>query len=333
VTGSLRATALALAAVVGLAEGAAAQAVRVDGSSTVYPISREAARRFMRSESDARIEVAFAGTTGGFAAFCAGDIEISNASRPIDAAELARCALNEIDFIELPIAVDALTIVVHPDNDWARHLTIEELRRIWEPAAEGQITNWSQVRQGFPDRPLVLFGRGQASGTYDYFTGAVVGEVRASRLDYTASEDIELLVESIAAEPDALGFFGIGGFAPNYELLKDVAVDSGNGHGSVFANIRDVQAGRYQPLTRPLFLYVNAARAAENPTLRRFVEFYLDDVARWVVFTGYMPLDEGAYAKAQDHFKNRRTGSAFGGITRYDLTIQDILSGEAAAAD
>lgn len=322
---------LGLALTLTISATATAQTIQVDGSSTVYPISREAAQRFMRTEREARIEVAYSGTTGGFAAFCAGETDISNASRPIDAAELALCAENEIEFIELPIAVDALTIVVHPDNRWVRHLTIDELKRIWEPAAEGVITNWRQVRDGFPDRPLVLFGRGQTSGTYDYFTGAVVGEIRASRQDYTASDNIDFLVAGIAGEPDALGFFGIGGFAPNFEILKDVAVDSGS--GPVFANIREVHAGRYQPLTRPLFLYVNAARAADNPTLRRFVEFYLDDVARWVVFTGYMPLDEAAYRKATDHFAARRTGSAFGGVTRYDLTIEEILSGVAGATN
>ena len=313
------------------AGSAAAQSIQVDGSSTVYPISREAAQRFMRQERAAQIDVAFSGTTGGFAKFCAGETTISNASRPIDLAELEACAENGIDFIELPIAVDALTIVVHPDNNWVRDLTVEELKRIWEPEADGVVTNWRQVRDSFPDRPLVLFGRGQTSGTYDYFTGAVVGEVRASRQDYTASDDIDFLVEGIAAEPDALGFFGIGGFAPNYEILRDVAVDSGS--GAVFANIRDVNAGRYLPLTRPLFLYVNAADAAANATLRRFVEFYLDDVARWVVFTGYMPLDDAAYAKAKAHFRAGQTGSAFEGIARYDLTIEEILSGGARATD
>lgn len=326
-----RCSAAVIAAVMlfGQTSWAAAATIRVDGSSTVHPISQEAARRFMRSHPDARIDVAFSGTGGGFAQFCLGETDISNASRPIDTAELALCAENDIAFIELPVAIDALTIVVHPDNDWARHLTIEELKLIWEPAAEGEITSWSQVRQDFPDRPLVLFGRGQDSGTYDYFTGAVVGEVQASRLDYTASEDIDFLVQAIAAEPDALGFFGIGGFAPNFEILKDVAVDSGK--GPVFANIREVQAGRYQPLTRPLFIYVNAARLEEKPTLRRFVEFYLDSVGLWVVFTGYMPLDDAGYIKALDHLESGRTGSAFGGVTRYDLSIEDILSGDARA--
>lgn len=323
----MRRTLLGLALGLVAAGAAAAETIRIDGSSTVYPISREAAQRFMRGDRDARIEVAYSGTTGGFAEFCLGEIDIGNASRPIDSEELALCAENEIDFIELPIAVDAITIVVHPENDWVQHLTLDELKSIWEPAADGVVTNWSQVRDGFPDRPLVLFGRGRTSGTYDYFTGAVVGEVRASRQDYTASDNIDFLVAGIAGEPDALGFFGIGGFAPNFEILRDVAVDSGA--GPVYANIREVNAGRYRPLTRPLFLYVNAARVAENPTLGRFVEFYLDDVARWVVFTGYMPLDAAAYDKAKAHFAARSTGSAFGGITRYDLTIEEILSGEA----
>ena len=322
---------LALAAILAAPGAAEAQAIRVDGSSTVYPISREAAQRFMRADRGARLEVAYSGTTGGFASFCAGETDINNASRPIDTAELARCAENGIELIELPIAIDALTIVVHPDNDWAGHLTTDELRRIWEPAAEGVVTNWNQVRPGFPDRPLVLFGRGQTSGTYDYFTGAILGTIRSSRQDYTASDEIDLLVAGIAGEPDALGFFGIGGYAPHFEILRDVAVDSSA--GPVFANIREVQAGRYRPLTRSLFLYVNAARAGESETLRRFVEFYLDDVARWVVFTGYLPLDEAAYDRAKAQFAARRTGSAYGGIMRYDLTIDEILSGGAGLSN
>lgn len=307
---------------------AEAQTIRIDGSSTVHPISREAAQRFERRNGDADIEVDFSGTTAGFEAFCAGELEIADASRPINAEELAACAENEVAFIELPIAVDAITIVVNAENDWVEMISVDQLRLMWEPAAEGVITTWSDVRDGWPDEPLVLFGRGQDSGTYDYFTGAVVGTVRESRKDYEASEDISFLVQGIAEDPNALGFFGIGGYFANYEILRDVAVDSGD--GPVHASLEAVQAGDYRPLTRPLFIYVNAAAAEANPTLVDFVEFYLNSVSLWVAFTGYMPLDDASYVTAIDHFENRRTGSAYDGEMRYDMTIPDILERQTA---
>lgn len=300
----------------------AAGAVSADGSSTVYPITREAASRFARRHRDTPVNVAFAGTTAGFAKFCAGETDISNASRPMNREEMVACAGNDIAYIELPIALDALTIVVHPDNDWVDHITLEELRRLWEPAADGVITRWSQVRPGWPGRPIALFGRGQDSGTYDYFTSAVIGQVRSSRLDYTASEDVDFLVEAIAAEPEALGFFGVGAFMTNYEILRDVAVDSGQ--GPVYPNVRAVQAGLYRPLTRPLFIYVNA-EAARTPAVASFVEFYLTDVTRWIAFTGYMPLSDEAYRLALSNFRAGRTGTAFGGEMRYDITVDEIL--------
>jgi len=307
----------------GAAATADAQTIRIDGSSTVHPISLEAAQRFERRNGDADIEVDFSGTTAGFAAFCAGELEIADASRPINAEELATCAENEVAFIELPIAMDAITIVVNGENDWAESITVDELRLMWEPAAEGVITTWNEVREDWPDEPLVLFGRGQDSGTYDYFTGAVVGAVRESRMDYEASEDINFLVQGIAEDPNALGFFGIGGYFANYEILRDVAVD--NGDGPVHASLEAVQAGVYRPLTRPLFIYVNAAAAEANPTLVAFVEFYLDSVSLWVAFTGYMPLEDASYVAALDQFEARRTGSAYDGEMRYDMTISDIL--------
>ncbi|MPY86366.1 MAG: phosphate ABC transporter substrate-binding protein PstS family protein [Luteitalea sp.] len=297
--------------------------IRADGSSTVYPITSEAARRYRRTNRQASIDVRFSGTTGGFGPFCAGETDISDASRPINADEMMACAKNSVEFIEVPIAMDAVAIVVHPDNDWARDITIDELRALWSPAAAGTITTWRQVRSDWPDRPIHLFGRGQDSGTYDYFTGVIVGEIRSSRMDYTASEDIQELVAGISADPEALGFFGVGAYFSNWEALEVLRVDSGS--GPVLPNLQAVQAGTYQPLTRPLFLYINARALADNDVLEDFVLAYLDGVRDWVVHTGYMPLSQEASDLALSHFRARRVGSFYAGKLSTDESIEAVL--------
>lgn len=264
---------------IALALPATAQQIVVDGSSTVHPILREAARR----HRDRDIAPRYSGTTAGFRAFCAGEAPITGASRPIDATEIEACAEAGIEFIELTVGVDAIALVVHPDNTWVDHLTLDDLARMWGRDAEGVVTRWSDVRPDWPDRPLSLYGRGQDSGTYDYFTAAVLGEARASRLDYVGSEDVDFLAQSVAADPDGLAFFGIGAFVSHFEELRDVAVDGGD--GPRFADVRTVQAGLYRPLTRPLFVYVDAARAGE-PQIAAYIEALLTTVDRWIVFTG-----------------------------------------------
>lgn len=296
---------------------------RIDGSSTVYPVSMEAVRRYQRRDRDASIEVRFSGTTGGFRRFCRGETQISDASRPINAEEIQTCADNDVRFIELPIGFDALSIVVHPDNDWARDITLAELRRLWEPAAEGKVTTWKAVRAEWPDEPIQLFGAGQDSGTYDYFTAAVVGAARHSRQDYTASEDDSELVEGIAADKYALGFFGFGIYVRDWERLAVLAVDAGD--GPVQPSLESIRDGSYQPLSRPLFLYVNADAVHNQPGLRAFVDRTLAGMRAWLPLTGYMPLSERHYVRAGERFRQGQTGSRFGGEIAIGIGMEELL--------
>lgn len=267
------------------------QTVLINGSSTVYPLSKEAAQRFERSNATAHIEVKFSGTTGGFRRFCRGETDISNSSRLINEEEKSTCESQGIRYLELPIAMDSIAIVVHPKNTWANDIRAEELKKLWEPAAEGKITTWKDVRADWPDRPIVLFGRGQDSGTYDYFTSEIVGSTRSSRKDYTGSEDEEFLAEKIAAEQNSLGFFGIGAYHRHWNEVKLIAVDG------VYPTLDTVKNGSYKPLTRPLFLYVNEASMTNKATLVPFLNSYLNDLPSWIHFTGYMPIDPSLIAQ------------------------------------
>lgn len=300
--------------------------VRVDGSSTVYPISTEGARLYMRRNSDANIEVKFSGTTGGFRRFCAGETDISDASRPINREEIAACEANKVTYIELPIAFDAIAIVANAENTWANDVSIEELKTLWEPAADGKIKTWQQVRAGWPDRPIKLFGRGQDSGTYDYFTTVIVGKTRASRKDYTASEDEQVLVDGVIEDRGALAFFGVGAYFRNWEELKNLGLKTEA--GVVYPSLETVRAGKYQPLARPLFLYVNAERAKAKSGvnhLNAFVTHYVSNLRRWVHFTGYMPLTPDAYARVLKHFETGKTGTAFDGELQVGARVQDVF--------
>ncbi len=327
--GVLLATLLSLG---GLAAGTTATAapplVRVDGSSTVYPITEAMAEEFqIAKRGEVRVTVGISGTGGGFKKFCRGDTQISDASRPIKESERELCAENGIRYIELPVAFDALTVVVNPENDWAEVMTVAELKKIWEPAAQGKITRWNQVRPEWPDAPLRLFGAGVDSGTYDYFTEAIVGEEHSSRGDFTASEDDNVLVQGVASDKYALGFFGYAYYAENTGKLKAVAIDDGEGP-PVKPSIETAKNGTYQPLSRPIFIYVSAA-AAERPEVREFVEFYLDPQhAKWVREVGYVPLPEKAYELALESFRKRVTGTAFAGGSQVGVSIEDLMSME-----
>nr|WP_232106332.1 PstS family phosphate ABC transporter substrate-binding protein [Pseudomonas mendocina] len=269
--------------------------LRVDGSSTVFPLTREAVRRFERSAQDAQIEAKFSGTAAGFRRFCAGETDISNASREINAEELAQCKANGVDFRVVPLAMDSIAVVVNPANTWVDDISVDELKKLWSPSTENKFNSWRDLRPEWPDTPIVLFGRGQDSGTYDVFTQAIVGTTHSSRQDYKASEDEEFLANAIAAEPNALGFFGIGAYHRHWDTLKLVAVDAGN--GAVFPTLETVAQNQYQPLTRPLFLYVSQRSLAERPLLGRFLAHYLEGLPGWIHFTGYMPL-------ARDNYRN-----------------------------
>jgi phosphate transport system substrate-binding protein len=247
---------------------AAQDLIQIDGSSTVYPITEAMAEEFQSASGGKyRVTVGISGTGGGFKKFCRGETHISNASRPIKESERADCQAAGIEFIELPVALDALTVMVNPENDWVDYLTVDELKKVWEPAAQETVTNWSQVREGFPDRPLTLYGAGTDSGTYDYFTQAVVGEEGASRGDFTASEDDNVLVQGIASDQNALGFFGLAYYMENEDKLKAVPIQPPGGRDPVLPSVESARDGSYQPLSRPIFIYVSKQAADERESV------------------------------------------------------------------
>lgn len=277
------------------------EVLKASGSSTVYPLTTEAARRFERKNNGLDINVEFTGTTAGFKKFCAGEVDINNASRAINATEKAICNSNQIKYIEVPVAMDAISIVVNPANDWVNEISLSELKRLWSPESENEIVSWQDIRAEWPDEPIVLFGRGQDSGTYDYFTSQIVGSTRSSRMDYTASEDEEFLAAEIAAEPNALGFFGIGAYHRHWDSLKVLAITNKN--NSVYPSLDTVKNGEYAPLSRPLYVYVNKNSIANTPELSKFIFSYLEGIRSWVHFTGFLPLDDNVYADSLNKIK------------------------------
>jgi phosphate transport system substrate-binding protein len=274
--------------------------IQIDGSSTVYPITEAVAEEFRAEAPDVRLTIGVSGTGGGFKKFGRGETVISDASRPIKDKEAKACEENGIRYLELTVAYDGLAVVVNPENDWAGSLTTAELKKIWEPAAQETITNWNQVRKGFPDAPLTLLGPGTASGTFDYFTEAIVGESGASRGDFMPSEDDNVLVQGVAGDKNALGFFGLAYYQENADKLKLVAVDNGN--GPVLPGMETVKNGTYAPLSRPIFIYVNSEGAA-RPEVVRFVEFYLENAAALVPGVGYIPLPDEEYKAQLEKFR------------------------------
>lgn len=302
--------------------------IRIDGSSTVFPIAEAVAEEFqLAGNSNVRVTVGLSGTGGGFKKLCRGDTDISNASRPILAEEMEKCRAAGIRYLELPIAFDAITVVVNPKNDWVKTLTIADLKKIWEPAAQGQVLNWNQVRPEWPDTRLMLFGPGADSGTFDYFSEAVSGKAKASRGDYTASEDDNVLVQGVENNKNALGYFGYAYYAAHKERMRAVAIEK-EGGGAVLPSIEAVIDGSYQPLSRPLFIYV-AESAAQRPEVRKFIEFYLTEGAKLAGDVGFVPLPEQASQVALEHFRNNRLGTVFGGVPEVGVTVESLLEREA----
>jgi phosphate transport system substrate-binding protein len=304
--------------------------IRIDGSSTVFPISEAVAEEFQRAHPNARATVGVSGTGGGFQKFCAGETDISDASRPIRATEIAACQKSGIEYIELPVAYDGLALVVNPKNSWATSITVDELKRMWSPDAQGKIMRWNQIRSSWPDREIRLFGAGVDSGTYDYFTEATVGKEGASRGDFTSSEDDNVLVQGIANDELALGFLPLAYVEQNKSKLKIVPVDDGkadNGNGPIVPSEQTVRDGTYQPLARPLFIYV-ARKAAERPEVQQFVDAYFasPELIREV---GYVQLTPQIYELARKHFADRKVGTAFGqGGSQIGMTLEALLARE-----
>ncbi|TND08696.1 MAG: phosphate transport system substrate-binding protein [Bacteroidetes bacterium] len=278
--------------------------VSIDGSSTVYPITEAVAEEFGKENKDVKVAVAESGTGGGFKKFGRGEVDINDASRPIKPTEDSLCKANGINYLELLVAYDGLAVVVNPQNDWCKDITVAELKMLWEPAAQGKVTRWSQVRKGWPDQEIHLFGAGSQSGTFDYFTEAICGKSKASRGDYTASEDDNVLVQGIKGDKYALGFFGLAYFEANKADLKLLPIDDGNaenGAGAIAPSIETVKNKTYAPLGRPLFIYISD-KAARRPEVVAFVNYYLDNTNELSKEVGYVPLGDDELKAVKDKF-------------------------------
>lgn len=300
--------------------------VAIDGSSTVFPLTEAVAEEFQKEkQGKVRVTVGISGTGGGFKKFVRGEIDVTNASRPILKEEMEQAKANGIQYIELPVAFDALTVVVNPKNDWVTSMTVEELKKIWEPDAQGKVTKWNQIRPEWPDKEIVLFGAGADSGTFDYFTEAIVGKAKSSRGDYTASEDDNTLVQGIAGNQYALGYLPYSYYSGNTDKLKAIGIqwDKNLVKEPVMPTLENVTGGTYNPLSRPLFIYVNTAK--ESAMVKEFVEYYLTNVPKLAQEVRYLPLPEAAYTAAMARFKNNEVGTAFGGVPEVGLKVEDIL--------
>jgi len=303
--------------------------IRIDGSSTVFPITEAVAEEFQRATPGARVTVGISGTGGGFQKFCRAETDISNASRPIRATELEACARAGVQFIEIPIAYDGLTVVIHPKNTWAQSMTVADLKRIWEPAAQGKIMRWNQVRTDWPNREIHLFGAGVDSGTFDYFTEAVVGKEDASRGDYTSSEDDNMLVQGVSGDEAALGFFGFAYFEENKDKLRAVAIDNGNdadGQGPIAPSPDTIRNGTYRPLSRPLFIYINL-KSLDRPEIKAFLDFYVGQGQSLVREVGYVALSESEFGLMKARLARRALGTMFEGHSTSAVSLETLLTG------
>jgi phosphate transport system substrate-binding protein len=309
--------------------GALAQSnvVRIDGSSTVYPITEAVAEEFQKSEKNAiKVTVGISGTGGGFKKFCRGEIDISDASRPILKKEMEACAAAGIKYFELPVAFDALTVVINPKNAFIQQITVEELKKMWEPSAQGKVTRWNQVNPAWPDQPMKLFGPGADSGTFDYFTEATVGKSKSSRGDFTASEDDNVLVQGVTQDVNALGYFGYAYYAENTAKLKAVPIVNPKGK-AVLPSMENVLSGAYEPLSRPIFIYVSE-KALQRAEVKKFVEYYMKHGAKLSKEVKYVPLPAKAYTTNLEHLTKGKLGTAFGGVAEVGVTIEELQARE-----
>lgn len=317
----------AIACLLGVPGAQAQSVVRVDGSSTVFPVTEAVAEDFQKAmKGKVRVTVGISGTGGGFKKFCRGEIDVSNASRPILKQEMEACAAAGIKYYELPVAFDALTVVINPKNPFIKQLSVAQLKKMWEPAAQGKVVTWKQVDPSFPDVPMKLFGAGSDSGTFDYFTEAVVGKAKSSRGDYTASEDDNVLVQGVSRDVNAIGYFGYAYYAENQGKLKGVPVVNKAGK-AVAPSSESVLDGSYNPLARPIFIYV-AEKSVEKPEVRDFVTYYLKNASTLASEVKYVPLPAKAYETALDHLARKKLGTVFGGEAEVGVTIESLLSRE-----
>jgi phosphate transport system substrate-binding protein len=322
---------LLLAAGLVLAGSAFAQTpiVKIDGSSTVYPISEAVAEEFQKSKRGAvRVTVGISGTGGGFKKFCRGETDISDASRPILEKEMKACAEAGIKYVELPVAFDALTVVINPKNSWVKELKVEELKKMWEPLAQGKITHWNQVNPSWPNAPLKLFGPGADSGTFDYFTDAINGKEKASRGDFTASEDDNVLVQGVSRDVHAIGYFGLAYYVENKDKLKAAPIVNKGATEAIVPSLETVMNGTYQPLARPIFIYVSD-KGMRRPEVREFVQFYLRNASKLVKEVGYVPLAAKHYEMALKNFTEQKLGTVFGGKSEVGVKVEELLARKA----
>jgi phosphate transport system substrate-binding protein len=299
--------------------------VRIDGSSTVYPVTEAVAEEFQAKNPNIKVTVGISGTGGGFKKLVRNEIDIADASRPISTKEMEDARANGIEFIELPIAFDALTVVVNNKNTWLKELTVADLKKMWEPDAQGKITRWNQVRPEWPDAELKLYGAGSDSGTFDYFTEAVNGKSKASRGDYTASEDDNTLVQGVSTDKTAIGYFGYAYYYANQDKLRAVPIVNKAGKG-VLPSEATAHDGSYNPLARPIFIYVNKKSLQTRPEVKLFVEFYLKNAADLIKEVHYMPLPDSAYEKAASRVAKLETGTAFKGHNETGLHIEELFN-------
>jgi phosphate transport system substrate-binding protein len=301
--------------------------IKIDGSSTVFPITEAVAEEFQKEkQGKVHVTVGISGTGGGFKKFVRGEIDIADASRPILAEEMAQAKANGIEYIELPVAFDALTVVVNTQNTWVDYMTIAELKKIWEPEAQGKITHWNQIRPQWPNEKLALFGAGSDSGTFDYFTEAIAGKPKASRGDYTASEDDNVLVQGVEGNKYALGYIPYAYFAPHSNRMKAVAIqwEKNKVKEPVLPSPENVLSGTYNPLSRPLFIYVSR-KSIDKPAVKEFVEFYLKHVGTLAKEVKYLPLPDTAYQMAMERVRTLQTGTGFAGVPEVGLPVEEIL--------
>jgi phosphate transport system substrate-binding protein len=304
------------------------QIVKIDGSSTVYPITEAVAEEFQKAKKNQiKVTVGISGTGGGFKKFCRAETDISGASRPILKKEMDDCKAAGVEYFELPVAFDALTVVINPKNTFIKQLTIAEMKKMWEPGAQGKVTMWNQVNPAWPAQPMKLFGPGADSGTFDYFTEAVVGKSKSSRGDFTASEDDNVLVQGVSRDANSLGYFGFAYYVENKDKLKAVPIVNEKGQ-PVLPSFDAVIAGTYTPLARPIFIYVSA-KALGKPEVKEFVEYYMTHGAKLAKEVKYVPLPEEAYKTAWEHVTQGKKGTVFGGVAEVGITIEELLRREA----